>query len=250
MSVRRIMGIETEYGISVPGQPRANAMVSSSRSSTLTAATTARARRARWDFEEENPLRDARGFDLARRGWPTPPSDRRGPGPGQPDPDQRRPALRRPRPPGVLHARGAPTARRGALGQGGRAGHGRGGRRAAAVPGTPADQPLQEQHRQQGRVVRLPRELPDARGTPFADIVRHLTPFFVSPPGGVRGRPGRASARTGATTVSSSASGPTSSRSRSAWRRRSSGRSSTPATSRTPTRRSTAGCTSSSATPT
>ena len=26
----------------------------------------ARERRARWDFEEENPLRDARGFDLSR----------------------------------------------------------------------------------------------------------------------------------------------------------------------------------------
>ena len=30
MSVRRVMGTETEYGISVPGQPGANAMVSSS----------------------------------------------------------------------------------------------------------------------------------------------------------------------------------------------------------------------------
>src|SRR6266853_120350 len=30
MSVRRVMGIETEYGISVPGQPGANAMVTSS----------------------------------------------------------------------------------------------------------------------------------------------------------------------------------------------------------------------------
>ena len=66
MSVRRVMGIETEYGISVPGQPGANAMVSSSQVvNAYQAATTARARRARWDFEEENPLRDARGFDLA-----------------------------------------------------------------------------------------------------------------------------------------------------------------------------------------
>ena len=30
MSVRRVMGTETEYGISVPGQPGANAMVTSS----------------------------------------------------------------------------------------------------------------------------------------------------------------------------------------------------------------------------
>ena len=67
MSVRRVMGIETEYGISVPGQPTANAMVTSSQIvNAYQAATAARARRARWDFEEENPLRDARGFDLTR----------------------------------------------------------------------------------------------------------------------------------------------------------------------------------------
>src|SRR5271157_3245439 len=66
MSVLRVMGTETEYGISVPGQPGANAMVTSSQIvNAYQAATAARARRARWDFEEENPLRDARGFDLA-----------------------------------------------------------------------------------------------------------------------------------------------------------------------------------------
>jgi Pup amidohydrolase len=67
MSVRRVMGIETEYGISVPGQPGANAMVTSSQVvNAYHASTAARARRTRWDFEEENPLRDARGFDLSR----------------------------------------------------------------------------------------------------------------------------------------------------------------------------------------
>src|SRR3974390_2560784 len=61
------MGTETEYGISVPGQPGAHAMVTSSQIvHAYQAATAARARRARWDFEEENPLRDARGFDLTR----------------------------------------------------------------------------------------------------------------------------------------------------------------------------------------
>lgn len=30
MTVRRVMGIETEYGISVPGHPNANAMLTSS----------------------------------------------------------------------------------------------------------------------------------------------------------------------------------------------------------------------------
>ena len=67
MSVLRVMSTETEYGISVPGQPGANAMVTSSQIvNAYQVATAARARRARWDFEEENPLRDARGFDLAR----------------------------------------------------------------------------------------------------------------------------------------------------------------------------------------
>src|SRR5499427_4798260 len=67
MSVLRVMGTETEYGIAVPGQPGANAMVTSSQVvNAYQAATSARTRRARWDFEEENPLRDARGFDLAR----------------------------------------------------------------------------------------------------------------------------------------------------------------------------------------
>ncbi|MDT0269942.1 depupylase/deamidase Dop [Streptomyces sp. DSM 44915] len=66
MTVRRVMGIETEYGVSVPGHPNANAMLSSSQVVNAYAAAMHRARRARWDFEEENPLRDARGFDLAR----------------------------------------------------------------------------------------------------------------------------------------------------------------------------------------
>src|ERR687897_1214307 len=66
MTVRRVMGIETEYGISVPGHPNANAMLTSSQIVNAYAAAMHRARRARWDFEEENPLRDARGFDLSR----------------------------------------------------------------------------------------------------------------------------------------------------------------------------------------
>jgi proteasome accessory factor A len=61
------MGVETEYGIIVPGNPAANAMLISSQVVNAYAQQTpTRSRRARWDFEEENPLRDARGFDLAR----------------------------------------------------------------------------------------------------------------------------------------------------------------------------------------
>jgi Pup amidohydrolase len=66
MTVRRIMGTETEFGISVLGTPGANPMLASSQVVNAYASTAARTRRARWDFEEENPLRDARGFDLSR----------------------------------------------------------------------------------------------------------------------------------------------------------------------------------------
>jgi proteasome accessory factor PafA2 len=67
MSVRRVMGTEVEYGISVVGQPTANPMVASSQVVNAYASATLKARRARWDFEEESPLRDARGFDMSRQ---------------------------------------------------------------------------------------------------------------------------------------------------------------------------------------
>ena len=66
MTVRRVMGTEIEYGVSLPGQPAANAMLLSAQIVNAYASTLAagRARRAAWDFEEESPLRDARGFEL------------------------------------------------------------------------------------------------------------------------------------------------------------------------------------------
>jgi proteasome accessory factor A len=66
MSVRRVMGTELEYGISVSGQPGANPTTLSSQVVNAWAATEVSSRRRpRWDFEEESPLRDARGFDLS-----------------------------------------------------------------------------------------------------------------------------------------------------------------------------------------
>jgi proteasome accessory factor A len=64
MTTRRIMGTEVEYGISVPGQPGANPMVTSSQVVNAYGARPelTRGGRARWDYEEESPLRDARGF--------------------------------------------------------------------------------------------------------------------------------------------------------------------------------------------
>ena len=62
------MGIETEYGISVPGKPHVNAMLASSQIVNAYAHDTLGERRVRtrWDYDEESPLRDARGYDLSR----------------------------------------------------------------------------------------------------------------------------------------------------------------------------------------
>src|SRR4030095_15718994 len=72
MTVRRVMGTEVECGVSVPGQPGANAMLLSSQivNGYGGRPDVPRARRARWDYEEESPLRDARGFDLGAPGIP------------------------------------------------------------------------------------------------------------------------------------------------------------------------------------
>ncbi|NAZ86025.1 depupylase/deamidase Dop [Kineococcus indalonis] len=70
MSVRRVTGLETEYGISVPGDPGANPMLLSAQVVNAYAAPAAgsmsSALRARWDYEDEAPLRDARGFEVKR----------------------------------------------------------------------------------------------------------------------------------------------------------------------------------------
>jgi len=67
VTARRIMGTEVEYGISVPGDPTANPVITSTQIVLAYAAAQdiPRNRRARWDYEVESPLRDARGFDLS-----------------------------------------------------------------------------------------------------------------------------------------------------------------------------------------
>ena len=68
MSVHRVMGIETEYGISTPQEPRLSPVMSSTHVVSAYAhhALQSARSRARWDYEVESPLRDARGFDMTR----------------------------------------------------------------------------------------------------------------------------------------------------------------------------------------
>ena len=62
------MGIETEYGISVRGNPRANPMVLATHvvNAYASYAGLTGQHRPRWNYDEETPLRDARGFDASR----------------------------------------------------------------------------------------------------------------------------------------------------------------------------------------
>jgi proteasome accessory factor PafA2 len=60
VAIPKVVGTETEYGISAIGAPEFNPVISSS----LLISTYAGAlRRIRWDYEQESPLRDARGFE-------------------------------------------------------------------------------------------------------------------------------------------------------------------------------------------
>ena len=195
MAIPKVFGTETEYGIAAAGAPDFNPVLSSS---LLISTYAGSLRRIRWDYEQESPLRDARGFEPvpAREG------SRRGPRTRERDPAQRRPLLRRPRAPGVLHARMHHASRAGDPRQGGGA-HpgaiaGRGAhvhaQRAAAVD-------LQEQLRRQGQLLRHARELPDGplaavrrhRARPHA-VLRHADRVHGRRQGGRRGAVGRARA--------------------------------------------------------
>ncbi len=59
-----MMGIETEYGITIPNAADFNPVLASSLLINSYAAQALR--RVRWDYEEESPLRDARGFEPVR----------------------------------------------------------------------------------------------------------------------------------------------------------------------------------------
>jgi Pup amidohydrolase len=181
MSARRVMGIETEYGISVPGQPGANAMVSSSQVvNAYQAATTARARRARWDFEEENPLRDARGFDLAAEAGDSAQLTDEDLGLANviltngarlyvdhAHPEYSAPECTNPLDAVIWDKAGERVMAEAAT-------------RAAALPGGPAIQLYKNNTDNKGASYGCHENYLMNRSTPFADIVRHLTPFFVS----------------------------------------------------------------------
>jgi proteasome accessory factor PafA2 len=60
VAIAKVIGTETEYGIAAVGQPDFNPVLSSS---LLISSYAGSLRRIRWDYEDESPLRDARGFE-------------------------------------------------------------------------------------------------------------------------------------------------------------------------------------------
>jgi proteasome accessory factor PafA2 len=63
MAIPKICGIETEYGISVKDAADFNPILTSSL--LINAYAQPALKRVKWDYDEESPLRDARGFDRA-----------------------------------------------------------------------------------------------------------------------------------------------------------------------------------------
>ncbi len=179
--VGRVTGTETEYGVSVPGNPAANAMLISSQIVNAYAnAASARSRRARWDYEEENPLRDARGFDLSRDlADPTQLTDEDLgmanvilPNGARLYVDHAHPEYSGPEVTGpraaVLYDKAGERIMAEAS------------RLAAAVPGTAPITLYKNNVDNKGASYGAHENYLMSRSTPFGDVVRHLTPFLVS----------------------------------------------------------------------
>ncbi|GID11109.1 depupylase/deamidase Dop [Actinocatenispora rupis] len=182
-SAWRVMGTEVEYGISVPGRPGANPMVTSSQIVNAYGARPEldRGGRTRWDYEEESPLRDARGFTYSGALYD--------PAEALADedlglanviltngarlyvdhahPEYSTPECTNPRDIVLWDKAGELVMAEAA-------------RRASAVPGAQPINLYKNNTDNKGASYGTHENYLMRRDTPFADIVAHLTPFFVS----------------------------------------------------------------------
>lgn len=185
MTVRRIMGTEVEYGIAVPGQPGANPMVTSSQvvNAYGSRREPSRAKRPKWDYEEESPLRDARGFTYGGQLYD--------PAEALADedvglanviltngarlyvdhahPEYSTPECTNPRDIVLWDKAGEQTMLQAA-------------RAASAMPGAPHINLYKNNTDNKGASYGSHENYLVRRATPWAEIVRYLTPFFVSRP--------------------------------------------------------------------
>ena len=248
MALPKVCGIETEFGIMVRGAESNPVVGLVAADQRLRRRVNGRdAARTGWDFNDEQPGNDARGFSLDDVMAPEIETNlvnavlTNG---ARYYVDHAHPEISTPETTTALEAvrwdRAAEEIIRDQ-----RRRRQRPARPDGAAPRT-RDRRPQEQLRRQGQQLRLPRELPAGapRRRSGASPPRSRR---TSSPARSTAAPARSAAscpaRRTTTCRSSSASGPTSSKRRSASRPRSSARSSTPATSRTATPRSTAACT-------
>lgn len=177
------MGTEIEYGVSVPGQPGANPMVTSSQVVNAYGARPelTKGGRARWDYEEESPLRDARGFTYTGALYDPAESladedtglanviltngarlyvDHAHPEYSTPEVTNPRDAVLWDKAGEVVMAEAA--------------------KRAATVPGSPQINLYKNNTDNKGASYGAHENFLMRRDTPFADIVTHFTPFLVT----------------------------------------------------------------------
>ncbi|HEY0803937.1 MAG TPA: depupylase/deamidase Dop [Pseudonocardiaceae bacterium] len=180
--MRRIMGTEVEYGISVPGDATANPVLTSTQVvlAYAAAAEVPRARRARWDYEVESPLRDARGFDLGAPGVPSSDPDVDDLGAANviltngarlyvdhAHPEYSAPEVTNARDAVIWDKAGERVMEEAAL-------------KAATVPGQPRLQLYKNNVDGKGASYGTHENYLMARSTPFTSVISGLTPFFVS----------------------------------------------------------------------
>jgi proteasome accessory factor PafA2 len=180
--MRRIMGTEVEYGIAVPGDATANPVLTSTQVvlAYAAAAEVPRARRARWDYEVESPLRDARGFDLGAPGVPSSDPDVDDLGAANviltngarlyvdhAHPEYSAPEVTNARDAVIWDKAGERVMEEAAL-------------KAATVPGQPRLQLYKNNTDGKGASYGTHENYLMARSTPFTSVIGGLTPFFVS----------------------------------------------------------------------
>ncbi|AUS80662.1 proteasome accessory factor PafA2 [Actinoalloteichus sp. AHMU CJ021] len=180
--MRRIMGTEVEYGITVPGESTANPVLTSTQVvlAYAAAADIPRSRRARWDYEVESPLRDARGFDLG--GPSLPATDHEGDDLGAANviltngarlyvdhahPEYSTPEVTNARDAVIWDKAGERVMEEAAM-------------RAATVPGQPHIQLYKNNIDNKGASYGSHENYLMARGTPFTSVISGLIPFFAS----------------------------------------------------------------------
>ena len=197
MALPKVCGLETEYGIMVRGAENNPVTASSTLINAYVAATARKRGRIGWDFEDEHPANDARGFSLDDSLAPEVETTlvnavlTNG---ARYYVDHAHPEISTPEVTTALEAVHLGPGRRGDR-------PGIDDPRPLGAAGRCRDRRAQEQLRRQGQQLRLPRELP---ARPRAAVRPHRRPDHAAlrhPPGVLRRRQGRLRAARAARTT-------------------------------------------------